>query len=137
MTKSFQSLFYGVSFGECYICATLFYLGMSLVLIASIPESTNVFANSEECTHTITITDESGMREETVTGCPDGQICCGGSCIEDGQGCCNGTSYNTSTQGCCNGIVYDSETQGCCQGTTAYTIGSCCCKEEGVSCGSN
>lgn len=134
MTKSFQSLCYGLSFGESYIFATLFYLGMSLALISSVPESKHVFASSEECSHTITVTDESGTHEETVSGCPDDQICCDGNCIASGQGCCNGTSYDTSTQGCCNGTVYNSETQACCQGTTVYTIGSCCCNENGVSC---
>lgn len=116
MKRKNSSLVFGLSFGERYLVASLFYAGLSFVLIATVPESERVFAQAGGCTHTVTITDEQGTHTEVVPGCEASQVCCGGSCISSGQGCCNGVVYHTATQGCCNGVVYNLETQGCCNG---------------------
>lgn len=142
MKKSIDKLVFGLSFGERYFVASLIYLGMSFILIATMPEAQYSFAQSGDCSHTITVTPENGSPyTTTVSGCPDGQSCCGGSCIGAGQGCCNGTPYNTETQGCCNGKIHSKSTEGCCSGKT-YNIETekccadgttaskeCCCEE--------
>ncbi|MDR2440759.1 MAG: hypothetical protein LBE12_15465 [Planctomycetaceae bacterium] len=128
MRKQLENLVYGLSFGERYLVASLVYLGLSLMLIASMPEMKMALASDGECTHTVTVTDENGTHDEEVPGCPDGQTCCGGTCIGSGQGCCNGTVYDTATQGCCNNQVYDLATQGCCGGNTYNKeTEKCCC----------
>jgi hypothetical protein len=128
--KKFESVVRSLSFGEQYLVASLVYLGLSLILIASMPEMKVAVASEGGCTHQVPVYDEGVIvGYTTVSGCPDGQSCCGGTCIGEGQGCCNGTSsYNTSTQGCCNGHVYAKETQKCC-GCGVRSIDDCCCDQ--------
>jgi len=126
--KKFESIVRGLSFGEQYLVASIIYLGLSLMLIASMPEMKMAFASGGGCSHEMPLYYEGVLvGYETVSGCPDGQMCCGDSCINVGQGCCNGTPYDTATSGCCFGNVYNKETQDCCCSGIA-TKDECCCE---------
>jgi hypothetical protein len=129
MKKTLEDLVCGLSFGGRYFAASLVYIGLSFILIASMPEIKVAFASEDGCAHTVTVTDENGTHEETRPGCPDGQLCCGSSCISSGQGCCNGSSYDTSTENCCSGVIYSISSQGCCGGNVYdRETEKCCCE---------
>ena len=131
--KKFESIVRGLSFGEQYLVATIVYLGLSLMLIGSMPEMEVALANSGGCTHQVPVYVEGVLvGYDTVPGCPDGQMCCGGSCIGSGWACCinpealHEISFNTATHRCCNGAaVYDFSTHKCCC-DGVKTIDECC-----------
>jgi len=76
-----------VSFGGRYAAAAMIYLGLSLLLIGTMPKIGSVFADEESgCIHTVTI---EGVSTK-VEGCDDGYICCGGTCIDESTcSCCS------------------------------------------------
>ena len=127
--KKFESIVHGLSFGEQYLVASLIYLVLSLMFIASMPEMKVALADDDECIcFRSGGTDENGNVIKICGECPEGQGCTPCGCLEAGKGCCNGTIYDIATQNCCGGNVYDMETHGCCDGDV-YNLESekCCC----------
>ena len=129
--KKFESIVHGLSFGEQYLVASLVYLGLSLILIASMPEMKVALADDEECICSRSGgKDENGKDIKICDECPEGEGCTPCGCLKVGKGCCNGNVYDTATQDCCGGkVVYNLEIEGCCEGQkyTKATEQCCCC----------
>jgi hypothetical protein len=100
-----EKVLFVLSFGERYVVASVTYLGLALVLFSTIHEDKNVYAQngSTGCTHEITVTNEDGTTyQETVSGCDEGQQCCGTSCIPSTDVCCEDeTSGSANSCACC------------------------------------
>jgi len=93
-----------LTLGNQYVIASLVYLGLALILGGTnFFDFPKVMATSEtDCTFTVQEYHEGYWMDVTYDGCPEGQQCCGGTCISEVDICCeDGTYGDADTCSCC------------------------------------
>lgn len=111
-----------ITLGQHYYLATIFYLGIGLILYGITPSQTSyLYAEDSGCGGEVAC--------EAGESCCDGSccsgVCCSGECYPAGTICCDEGNPCGSGQQCCHGNCI-SENAECCGDGTAGECG--CCK---------
>lgn len=86
----FRALWTASSFGERYDISALFYAGIAVMIFTIMPSAQPLQAG--------------GPCGAENNNCPEGQVCCAGSCIPEGHVCCDDGSHGPADScACCTG----------------------------------